>query len=387
LLCGDVAGRIGVLTGPDITRWIAANGPIEGLEVEYVASPCLAKIFERLHNLPGLWMLWYGAYNVWQRAAYGRALTLHQQRHFDVVHHLNIIGFREPGYLWQLGVPFFWGPINGADNIPMAYYRQFGGLSSAMRPVLRDIANKLQVRLGRRTRKAARAATKVWTVTEADSRMVTRLWQCKPHPMLETGTTVYPNATPRRKNVSAPLEICWSGNFQPRKALPLLLKGLAQLNRPNQWQLHVLGTGPALAAWQGTAKALNLTQYIKWHGLLTHESAIRLMNQCHVLVHTSLQEGTPHVAMEALSLGLPVICHDACGMGIAVTNQCGIKVPLLDPETSVRGFAAAIQRFLDNPDLVFEYSLGALRHAETVSWDRKAAEIAASYYEAFPVRS
>jgi hypothetical protein len=28
---------------------------------------------------------------------------------------LNMIGYREPGYLWKLNVPFVWGPMGGTN--------------------------------------------------------------------------------------------------------------------------------------------------------------------------------------------------------------------------------------------------------------------------------
>ena len=66
------------------------------------------------------------------------------------------------------------------------------------------------------------------------------------------------------------------------------------------------------------------------------------MSRAHVLLHTSLAEATSTVILEALARGLPVVCHDACGMRIAVDDRCGIKVPLIDPNTSIKGFSRAI---------------------------------------------
>jgi Glycosyltransferase len=83
--------------------------------------------------------------------------------------------------------------------------------------------------------------------------------------------------------------------------------------------------------------------------------------------------------LEALSLGLPVICHDACGMGIAVTKKCGIKIPLCDPQTSIEGFSQAIRRIFDDKALVESLSRGALERAAELSWDKKVEEIVAGY--------
>ena len=47
-----------------------------------------------------------------------------------MLHQLNMIGFREPGYLWKLSketdIPFVWGPVDAKDKFPVAY---LGGAS------------------------------------------------------------------------------------------------------------------------------------------------------------------------------------------------------------------------------------------------------------------
>ena len=63
------------------------------------------------------------------------------------------------------------------------------------------------------------------------------------------------------------------------------------------------------------------------------------MSRAHVFLHTSLAEAISTVIMAALGRGLPVVCPDACGMRIAVDNRCGIKVPLINPNTSIKGFS------------------------------------------------
>jgi glycosyltransferase involved in cell wall biosynthesis len=76
---------------------------------------------------------------------------------------------------------------------------------------------------------------------------------------------------------------------------------------------------------------------------------------------------------------MPVICHDACGMGIAVNESCGIKIPMCDPATSIEGFKNAIERFSVEPDLLEQLSLGALRRASELSWESHIDRICDSY--------
>jgi glycosyltransferase involved in cell wall biosynthesis len=146
--------------------------------------------------------------------------------------------------------------------------------------------------------------------------------------------------------------------------------------------LEILGDGPEAERWKDLAASLGLQERIHWHGMLPRDRALEVMSSSHVLAHTSVKEGTPHVVLEALSMGLPVICHDACGMGTAVTSACGIKVPLEEPGRSVEGFREAIDTLLVNPHLLQELSRGALARAAELTWDSKIQRIDRAYREA-----
>ena len=113
--------------------------------------------------------------------------------------------------------------------------------------------------------------------------------------------------------------------------------------------------------------------------MLPRVQALEQMSQSNVLVHTSLKEATSNVVLEALERGLPVICHDACGMGTAVDERCGLKIPLRDPESSVRGFRDALIRVLDEPELLQRLSQGAFERAAELTWDKKVATYEHAY--------
>lgn len=44
----------------------------------------------------------YKHYHAWQYRTYEIALGIIKIYHIDIVHQLNMIGFREPGYLWKI---------------------------------------------------------------------------------------------------------------------------------------------------------------------------------------------------------------------------------------------------------------------------------------------
>ena len=74
----------------------------------------------------GDWRFYY-YYRKWQLQAFELACKILNEQQIDVVHQLNMIGFREPGYLWKISShPFVWGPIGGMENIPLSYFASAG---------------------------------------------------------------------------------------------------------------------------------------------------------------------------------------------------------------------------------------------------------------------
>jgi glycosyltransferase involved in cell wall biosynthesis len=378
VICGDLS-RDGP-TGRDIERYKREEGLPAGLEIHHIQAEGVTLRIHDLHALPGLWFLYYGAYRRWQLEVLDLARRLHADRPFALAHHLTVIGYREPGYLWQLGIPFVWGPINGAALMPWSYIGGFGA-GGAYRHVTRNLLNLLQSRLPGRSRQAARAAAKIWCVTREDREMVEGLWNCRGELMIETGASPVESPVVRRRDPGEPLRLVWCGLIEARKALHLLLEALAGLPDGLVWELHVIGDGPQRERCRSRADSLGIGGSVHWAGSVAHAEAQRLMAQGHLLVHSALKEGTPHVVLEALAQAMPVICHDACGMGVAVTDESGIKVPMIDPATSIRGFRDAVARVATEPGLLGTLSAGAIARARALSWESKIAAVSQGYRE------
>ena len=68
---------------------------------------------------------YYWFYKKWQQKAFLLAKKLDRTENFDVIHQLNMVGYREPGFLWRMKKPFVWGPIGGTENIPWKLFSLF----------------------------------------------------------------------------------------------------------------------------------------------------------------------------------------------------------------------------------------------------------------------
>lgn len=352
------------------------RNPIPGLTIEFVDPPLLSRLLQR----EDLWRrrtVYYVGYRAWQKAAFDRARLLSKHTSFDVVHHLNITGFREPGDLWRLDIPFVWGPLVGAANLDWPYLGMMN-VQERLFYAVRNVTNGLQKRLLRLPKAAARRARHIWAVSADDAEMVGRFWGRSAECLIENGAQPVWGTT-RRFDGKRPLRLLWNGIHVGRKALPILLHAVHRLKDRDRIALTVLGTGPATTQWQALATRLGVDQCVTWTGAIPHEEALRHLENTDVLVHTSVLDGTAAVVLEALSACVPVICHDICGIGTAVDDTCGHKLPLSTPEGSIESFRLAIERMLDEPDRVRRLSEGAAARATELSWDGLALRIARRY--------
>ena len=379
VICGDLSGRR--RTESELAEHFLLSGQIPGLTILYVPPSRLTQVMHWMHARPGLWFLYYAAYRIWQRDAFAAAAARHAIKPFDLAHQLTFASYREPGYLWRLPVPFFWGPIAGAGDPPVSYQGMLG--IAGARLLTRRLGNFMQRRFSPRPVQAARRASLTWVVTDDERRLIER-WGGRAEQQFEVGTSPT-RELPRDRAADEPLRLVWSGQHTPGKALPLALEALAHLAERPVIHLDILGEGPVTEACKRLSLRLRVDHLLTWHGRLPHAEALAIMSREHVLLHTSLAEATSTVILEALSLGLPVICHDACGMGTAVDQSCGIKVPLIDPETSIEGFSQAIEQLANDRALYGRLSKGAIERARLLTWDSKVRRFSEAYVGACSV--
>jgi glycosyltransferase involved in cell wall biosynthesis len=109
---------------------------------------------------------------------------------------------------------------------------------------------------------------------------------------------------------------------------------------------------------------------------------MEIIAQSHIMLFTSLKEGTPAVVIEAIQAGVPVICHNKFGCGTVVTDTSGVKVAVKSPSVSIQLFSEAIVSLAKNPDVLCSLSCGAATRAEEISCSNQARVLLECYHKA-----
>lgn len=132
--------------------------------------------------------------------------------------------------------------------------------------------------------------------------------------------------------------IGWVGRLTPEKGADVALRALALLGRP-QWLLIVVGDGPERDSLEILARSLGIAQQIRWAGSVPQAGALTAAFDLFLL--SSRTEGTPMVALEAMTAGVPIVATAVGGVPDLLGEDCGILVPPGDPAALAGGLAAA----------------------------------------------
>lgn len=324
---------------------------------------------------------YYWSYKKWQKEAYTLACSLHKEVDFDLVHQLNMTGYREPGYLWKLPLPFIWGPVSGFMQMPWPFMRILG-LENAFFYAARNIVNWLQMRFSARVRNAMIRADALIAATREDQNAIRKFFNKGSTLINEIGVTLLstkPQKLPYNKDRA--LKLCWCGLIIGRKALPLALHAVKRLHKELYIEFDIIGDGSERTRYIALSKKLGIDSSVNWHGWIDHEKAVRIISQSDIMLLTSIQDSTTSVVIEALALGVPVICHDICGFGNVVNDTCGIKIPMVNPSKSIKDFADTIKKLANNPALLKDLSKGAFNRASEFTWEYKMDAMTSTYNE------
>lgn len=147
---------------------------------------------------------------------------------------------------------------------------------------------------------------------------------------------------------AAPPKALFIGRLVRYKGVDILLRAL---ERVPDLQLDIVGSGPEGPRLKTLARALAITDRIRWFGEYPDEDLPRRMAEAHFLVLPSVtvEEMFGLVVIEAMAASRPVVTT-ALPSGVREVNaagETGLEVPLRD----VDALAAALDTLAHEPDL------------------------------------
>ena len=349
----------------------------QGKNMHFYYNPVSADVRQMCWN-QGDWRF-YKHYRKWQYQTYQMAQEIIKTNNIDILHQLNMIGFREPGYLWKIDtIPFIWGPVDAKENFPVAYLKG-ASFKTVVFAQLKNFLTKLQLRYAKRVRQAINRASFVVSASSNSRNTFKKYFNINSPLLNETGCYIQEFSI-IDKFEKEKLDVLWVGKLDFRKQLGLAMRSIAR-TKNKDINFHIIGGGDDVV-YRELAEDLGIASQCIWHGSISHEHVQTIMLASDLFLFTSVAEGTPHVVLEAISNNLPILCLDTCGQGDSVDDKVGKKIQLSNPDQSIIDFARELNDLEKNRNILKEMSINCKQRQVALSWDKKVLDMIEIYKKA-----
>lgn len=291
---------------------------------------------------------WFFRAYAYQYKALRTARRLHAERCFDLVHTFTPDSWRIPSFMWRLGIPSVWGPVGGGENFPLNLLRILD-LNGSLAEIVRAISQRLSI-IDPILRSCAQHHSLVLTENMSTRKKVVQLGA--PQVLVESAQVMLLPRTPMatRKRTSI-LQMVYAGALIPRKGIPLGIRAvkMAKSRGMSNLRWDIYGSGPMMEKCRALISQLQLEDVILLRGKVSHAEMGKVYPNYDVYFFPSLRDACGTSLIEALSMGLPVICLDNSGPAEIVNHNSGIACSSEGtPVAVVERLAEAIREIATN---------------------------------------
>ena len=264
------------------------------------------------------------------------AQTWHSPENFDLAQHITYTTWRVASPLWQLGIPFIWGPISGTEVFPRSCYSTL-----SLQALLFEVLRSTQTWFASRSlsvRRCARAASFIPVPHMQAHSFLSKLRGTSqgvvlchnwffPDSRIADLRSKRPGDKPNR-----PLCAFAAGNLEGRKGVAIALQAIFLAKKAGvRVEYHVTSQGPELAHLQRLSEKLGLSDQVILGERFAATDFASALSTFHIVLLPSLRDGAGLSIMEAMLAGCVPIVADWCGPAEFVTPECGYKVPVTNP--------------------------------------------------------
>lgn len=294
----------------------------------------------------------YWAYRRWQKKAFNYCKDNYIFDKVDLIHFLNPIGFREPGFWYLSGKPLLWGPIGGFPDIPNY------GKKISLKEYLLNTINKVQ-RSNSRVKKTIKTAKQVYAATTENKSIIDSYYGVESIYIPENG--VEPgllNLDSERFINPKKFEVVWIGSSERRKQLHLMIQVIENSKRDDIYY-HLIGVEED--------HKLKKLENVKFYSKIDRDKVLGIIDKCHLHVMTSLREGNPTVIWETAARGVPTLALNNSGMKDTVSRGLGI---IVSNDINYQELETAVSSILEK-NRILEIHNSLKKKVKEFSWERR----------------
>ena len=169
------------------------------------------------------------------------------------------------------------------------------------------------------------------------------------------------------------------------KGHDLVLEGFARYvrQRVSPCRLVITGVGPYRPVLTDMVQRLQVGAQVDFVGRLPSRADVcDLLRTCSLYALPTLRDGPPVAILEAMSLGLPILCLKLGSTDEMLPDSAGFKINARSREQVVTDIAAALAWAATHRAELRQMGLNARAHvAEFYNWDRIGREVQGIYEE------
>lgn len=315
-------------------------------------------------------------YFLWQLGTYFFIKKQIKYLSLNFIHHITFGNIRKYSILSFLNIPFYYGPNGGGENCPSNLLKEVS-LKNKTKEFVRNGLNK-GVRYNPLSNIIFDRALKIFTATEQSSYYINKRFKAKITNASAIGITVNQTSNNLLKKDNTTIQLLYVGRFIYWKGLHICFDALKLLNDKGiNFKLTLVGKGSEEKMLRNKIKSLKLDTCVEWINWLPQEELAEVYTRNDLFVFPSLHDSGGMVVLEAMSLGLPVVCLDIGGPGYLVTEDVGSKIPVVNKSYNevVEAYANAIIVLAKDQQLLKEKSLNAQQIVLDYSWENTVEKV------------
>lgn len=312
----------------------------------------------------------YFYYIIWQIGIIRFAHKIVKRYGINYSYHLTFGSIWLPAFIFLLPTKFIWGPVGGGEFIPdtfistlsprgklLQYLRKILILTVYLNPVFLLSSIKAKAILCRTpdTIKAFPSKIKQKCYILTDGAIEKEIFQ-------------YKQKSSNREGI----HLIATSRLIHTKNVITLIKAISLIPCSYNVKLTIIGSGPEEESIKKTIIKLGLSNRITLIPFIPRSEVLTHLEQSDVYLFGSLKEACNLSLLEAMAIGLPVICLNWSGMAISTDDSCAIRLPVTNPEQMPKDMAAAIIKLIKNPELRESMGkAGRKRIKEIYNWENK----------------
>lgn len=356
-----------VITRANNERSIKENIPIEykdNIFFHYYDTP---KIFLKLKNKEkGVYLY----YVLWQIGILGLAIKLNRKYKFNYIFHLTFGSVWLPTFLTFLRPKFIWGPLGGGEYIPKSFIKTLslkGRILQYFRIVLSYLfyINPFFVY-------TIYKSSCILCRTDDTMQIFPKNIQKKC--LILTDGAIEENIFKYKKIDSADSEVklVVTSRLIHTKNISTIIKAISLIPSKYDFSLKIVGSGPEKSNIIKLINILGISQRIELIDRVERDQVLEILSESDIYLFASLKEACNLSLLEAMAVGLPVICLNWSGMAISTNDSCAIRLPVTNPEQMPKDMAEAIVKLVENPELRRQMGENGRKRIQTVfNWEAK----------------